>query len=41
VLCGATPEQQALLDGAFDRLASFDEALYDDLGAISGAAYGG
>ena len=41
VLCNPTPEQAELLDGAFAQLASFDEALYADLGAISGAAYGG
>ena len=41
VLCDPTHEQQALLDDAFGLLASFDEELYADLGAISGAAYGG
>ena len=41
VLCDASPEAQAAVDGAFGLLASFDETLYADLGAISGAAYGG
>jgi hypothetical protein len=29
------------VDEAFGLLASFDDTLYADLGAISGAAYGG
>ncbi len=41
VLCGASAEAQAVVDEAFGLLASFDETLYNDLGAISGAAYGG
>ena len=41
VLCIASDEAQAALDGSFVALASFDEALYDELGAISAAAYGG
>jgi basic membrane protein A len=41
VLCNASAEAQELIDGAFGLLASFDEALYGELGAISGAAYGG
>ena len=41
VLCNASAEAQATVDGAFGLLASFDEALYGELGAISGAAYGG
>jgi basic membrane protein A len=41
VLCNASADAQATLDGAFGLLASFDETLYGDLGAISGAAYGG
>ncbi len=41
VLCDASPEAQASIDEAFGLLASFDDALYGDLGEISGAAYGG
>ncbi len=41
VICGASDAAQGMVDGSFGALASFDEALYDDLGAISGAAYGG
>ena len=41
VLCIASDEAQAALDESFVALASFDEALYDELGAISAAAYGG
>jgi basic membrane lipoprotein Med (substrate-binding protein (PBP1-ABC) superfamily) len=41
VLCDASADGQATLDGSFVALASFDEALYDELGAISAAAYGG
>jgi len=41
VLCGASADAQAVLDESFGALASFDDALYADLGAISGAAYGG
>jgi basic membrane lipoprotein Med (substrate-binding protein (PBP1-ABC) superfamily) len=41
VLCDASAEAQAAVDESFGLLASFDETLYNDLGAISGAAYGG
>jgi basic membrane protein A len=41
LLCDPSAEASAAVDGAFGLLASFDEALYADLGAISGAAYGG
>ena len=41
VLCDASADAQAVVDGAFGLIASFDEALYGELGAISGAAYGG
>ncbi len=41
VLCDASADAQGAVDGAFGLLASFDDALYGDLGAISGAAYGG
>ena len=41
VLCDPSADAQALLDSAFGLLASFDETLYGELGAISGAAYGG
>ena len=41
LLCDPSAEAEAAVDGAFGALASFDEALYDDLGGISGAAYGG
>ena len=40
-LCAPSAEATAALDGAFGLLASFDDALYGDLGAISGAAYSG
>lgn len=41
VLCDGSADAQAAVDGAFGLLATFDDALYGDLGAISGAAYGG
>ena len=41
LLCNPSPEAQAAVDGAFGLLASFDDTLYGELGAISGAAYGG
>ncbi len=41
LLCDPSAEAQAAVDEAFGMLAAFDETLYNDLGAISGAAYGG
>ncbi|MDG2040641.1 MAG: hypothetical protein P8J30_09185 [Ilumatobacter sp.] len=41
LLCNPSPGAQAAVDGAFGLLASFDDTLYGELGAISGAAYGG
>ncbi|MFW2335008.1 hypothetical protein, partial [Ilumatobacter sp.] len=41
VLCNASAAAQEVVDTSFANLASFDETLYNDLGAISGAAYGG
>ena len=41
LLCDPSAEASAAVDEAFGLLASFDETLYADLGAISGAAYGG
>ena len=41
VLCDASADAQALVDGSFGTLAAFDETVLGDLGAISGAAYGG
>ncbi len=41
LVCDPSAEVAAAVDGAFGLLASFDETLYGDLGAISGAAYGG
>lgn len=41
VLCDGSADAAAALDGSFGLLASFDDALYGDLGAISGEAYAG
>lgn len=41
VLCDGSADAQAMITEAFGLLASFDEDLYNDLGAISGAAYAG
>ena len=41
VLCDGSAEAQATIDESFGLLASFDDALYGDLGAISGEAYAG
>ena len=40
-LCAASADADTAVSDAFSLLASFDEALYDDLGAISGEAYSG
>jgi hypothetical protein len=41
LLCDSPAGVSATVDEAFGLLASFDDTLYADLGAISGAAYGG
>lgn len=41
VLCDGSADAAAALAGSFGLLASFDDALYGDLGAISGEAYAG
>ena len=41
LLCDASADAAAAVDGSFGLLASFDEDLYNDLGAISGEAYAG
>ena len=40
-LCAPSQDAEAALGDAFGLLASFDDALYGELGAISGAAYSG
>ena len=41
ILCDGSGDANAAIDGAFGLLASFDEDLMGQLGAISGAAYAG
>ena len=41
MLCGASDAAQGIVDESFGKLAAFDETVYNDLGAISAAAYGG
>ena len=41
VLCEGSADARAVLGGSFGALASFDEDLYNELGAISGEAYSG
>ena len=40
-LCAPSQDAEAALGDAFGLLASFDDELYGELGAISGAAYAG
>lgn len=40
-LCAPSADAEAALGDAYGLLASFDDALYGDLGAISGEAYSG